>query len=73
MKCADCRLSVCSSSCPDYVPPIADYYCAACGEGIYPGEEYVKNEDNDFIHYECIGGIRELLDFLGYEVETVYD
>lgn len=57
--------------CPNYVPPKASHYCSICGEGIYDGEEYIENDDWDYRHYDCFQGMRDLLNWLGYEVKTM--
>lgn len=57
--------------CPDYAPPKAAYYCSYCGEGIFEGEEYVKNLDGEYRHFDCMNGTRELLEWLGYEINTM--
>ena len=59
--------------CPNYIPPKAIHYCSICGEGIYPGEEYIVNDDSEYRHYDCFYGIRELLEWLGYDVKTMED
>lgn len=56
--------------CPNYDPPKAYYYCSICGSGIYDGEEYIRNDDGDVIHFDCINGLRGLLEWLGYDVKT---
>ena len=33
----------------------------------------MENLDGDHIHYECIQGIRWLLEWLGYDVKTMTD
>lgn len=48
-------------------------YCAFCGYGILEGEEYVENQDGEYIHFECIRGIRQLLEWLGYQVKERQD
>lgn len=53
------------------MPPKAKEYCCECGEGIYTGDEYIKNDDGECIHMECIPGIRWVVDWLGYEVRTM--
>lgn len=62
----DCR-------CPNYEPPKANHYCSACGEGIYGGEEYIENDKGELRHYECFYGMKELLEWLGYEIKTMED
>lgn len=58
------------SRCPLYEEPKVDHYCSYCGEGIYEGEEYIENNDREFIHYDC-PTVRELAEFLGYRVQTM--
>lgn len=57
--------------CPNYVPPKANRYCSACGDGIYDGEEYIVNDDNECRHYDCFYGVGGLLEWLGYEIKTM--
>ena len=71
--CEICRQIPCHSRCPNYVPPKASHYCSICGDGIYDGEEYIENQDGEYIHYECVQGIRWLLNWLEYEVKTMED
>ena len=71
--CEICRQIPCHSRCPNYVPPKAYHYCSICGKGIYDGEDYIENQDGEYIHYECVQGIRQLLEWLGYEIETMED
>ena len=71
--CEICRQIPCHSRCPNYKPPKASHYCSICGEGIYEGEEYIENQDGECIHYECVQGIRQLLEWLGYEIKTMED
>ena len=59
--------------CPNYIPPKASHYCSICDEGIYEGEDYIENQDGEYIHYECVQGIRHLLEWLGYEIKTMED
>lgn len=66
--CELCRKTSCDTRCPNYVSPSTEYYCSICNEGIYTGEEYIKNDNGDYVHYECISGIRDLLNWLGINV-----
>lgn len=61
--CELCRKTPCDTLCPNYVSPSTEY-----NEGIYTGEEYIKNDNGDYVHYECISGIRDLLNWLGINV-----
>lgn len=69
--CSVCHHSPCDSRCPNYIPPKATHYCSICGEGIYEGEEYIENDAGDYRHYDCFYGMRDLLEWLGYEIKTM--
>lgn len=73
MICSICGQTPCNSRCPNYKPPKTDHYCSACGEGIYDGEEYIENENGEYQHYDCLCGMRDLLEWLGYEIKTMKD
>lgn len=69
--CDICGRSVGHSyRCPNYTPPKVSHYCSSCGDGIYDGEEYIENLNGEYRHYECFHGMRELLEWLGYEVKN---
>ena len=57
--------------CPNYIPPRPQHYCAVCGEAIQNGEEYIKNDDNEYAHWDCVWYGRELVKFLGYEIKEM--
>lgn len=57
--------------CPYYEPPKTAHYCSACGEGIYNGESYIENDNSEYRHYECFYGMRDLLEWLGYDIKTM--
>lgn len=59
--------------CPLYEPPKTSYYCSSCGEGIYPGDRYIKNQDGDYRHYECVYGMDDLLNWLNCTVDIMDD
>lgn len=71
--CRLCLRNPCVKSCPNYIPKKAKYYCSLCGDGIYDGEKYIKNIDGEYRHYDCFQGMRELLEWLGYEIMTMED
>ena len=71
--CSICGFSKCPSSCPNYVAPKSYYYCSVCGEDITDGEEYIMNEDGEYRHWDCFSGMRDLLEWLGYEIKTMED
>ena len=58
------------SSCPNAEETKSYGRCKLCGEGIYEGEEYIENDDGEYIHYDC-PTTRGLIEFLGYEVQTM--
>ena len=58
------------SSCPNADEPICEHECTICGEGIYEGEQYIINDNSECVHYDC-PSIKELIDFLGYEISTM--
>ena len=47
------------------------HYCSICKEGIYNGEEYIVNDDNEYAHWECVDYGRDLAKFLGYKVKEM--
>lgn len=71
--CSICGKVHCHPRCPNYLPPKASCYCSICEEGIYDGEEYIENEDGDYRHFDCFYGMRDLLEWLGYEIKTMED
>lgn len=69
--CELCKKNPCHSRCQNFIPPKKKHYCSACGEGIYSGEEYIVNDDNEYRHCDCFYGMKDLLERLGYEIETM--
>lgn len=59
--------------CPNAPNIVSDKTCSSCGLEIMLWEEYVENDDGEYIHIECVDGIYDLLDWLGYEVKTDTD
>lgn len=70
MICEYCNKIPHHPRCPLAPEPKFDHYCSSCGEGIYEGEEYIENGDGEYIHYDCPTTM-ELVEFLGYEVQTM--
>lgn len=66
-----CLKEPCDCRCPNYMSPKAKHYCSICGDAIHNGEEYIENDDGEYIHYDCIRGIRPLLGWLGYDIKTM--
>ena len=74
MACEICnREGIHAPGCPYHSPKKPMYYCSSCGEGIFEGEEYIDNRDGEYRHYDCFCGMRDLLEWLGYEVKTMED
>ena len=64
---------ICPPGCPNYIEPSANRHCSICDEGILNGEEYIENDDSEYAHWECVNYGRDLVEFLGYEVKTMYE
>ena len=45
-------------------------FCAYCGEELDEGDRYLTNEDGETVHYYCLNGIDDLIEFMNIEVET---
>lgn len=69
--CSIYRQTPCSPRCQNYISPKATHYCSICGKGIYKGKEYIENNNGEFRHYDCFYGMRDLLEWLGYEIKTM--
>lgn len=69
--CQICSQNPCCSRCPNYSQPKARLSCDICDEGICDGEEYIENQDGETRHYDCFRGMRDLLEWLGYEIKTM--
>ena len=66
--CSICLKNPCHPRCPNYIPPKAKYYCSICDDGIYNGEEYIVNEDDEYAHFECVSYGKDMAEFLGHEI-----
>ena len=72
MACDICgRMLGHDARCPMYSPHRTAYYCSSCGEWILDGEEYIENDNGEHKHLDCIYGLRNLLEWLGYEIKTM--
>ena len=58
------------SSCPNVDEPKYNHYCSICGYGIEEGEEYIVNDDDKYIHFDC-PTMRGLVEFLGHKVQIM--
>lgn len=70
MICEYCKQVPHHPHCPLAHEPKSNHYCFICGNGIYDGEEYIENDDGEYIHYDC-PTTGELVGFLGYEIKTM--
>ena len=73
--CEICRQTPCHPRCPNYEPPKASRYCSICDEGIYNGEKYVVNIDDEYAHYDCLTNLsnRAMIKWLGGEIKGMGD
>lgn len=71
--CDLCLRNPCVPGCPNYVERKSDVLCEICGEYILPGEEYVKNEKEEYIHVNCISqyNARLIINWFGYATEIM--
>lgn len=69
--CMICKQIPCLTCCPNYISPKSIHYCSFCGDGIIDGEEYIINENGEYRHYECFRGMKDLTEWLGYEIKTM--
>lgn len=72
MPCEYCLRNIGHDSrCPNYSHPKPSHYCSVCGEGIYEGQEYIENDDGEYRHFDCFYGLRELLEWIGYDIKIM--
>ena len=69
--CEICRRNPCHPRCPNYIEKKSDKYCDVCGKAINVGELYIENEKDKYLHYECIPGTSQLLDWLEINVKEL--
>lgn len=61
----------CPPGCPNYEDTGKHrFYCSICYEPILNGEKYVRNEDKDCAHLNCIFDIEHALEYAGLEIKT---
>ena len=71
MQCDVCgRINGHLRGCPEYedeeIKP--NHYCSICDECIYGGEEYIENDDGEYVHWECVDGKFSLADWLKIKI-----
>ena len=69
--CYECLQNPCHPRCPNYIEPKTLCYCSVCEKGIYESEEYIENQDGEYRHFDCFYGMKDLLEWLGYEIKTM--
>ena len=69
--CEICKKDPCHFRCPNYSPQKSMYHCSSCGEIICKGEEYIENLNGEYRHYDCFHDIRDLLEWLGFDIRTM--
>lgn len=69
--CELCMSAHCHPRCPNYTPPKTAHYCSFCEDGIYEGDQYIKNDLGEYRHYDCFYHMDDLLEFLGVSIETM--
>lgn len=73
MICEYCRQNLHHPHCPLAPEPKSKYCCSICGNGIFNGEEYIVNNNDDYAHWECVDYAKDLAKFLGYEIKEMED
>ncbi len=76
MQCDICGRTIGHDTrCPNYEPPKANQYCSICNYGIYNGEEYIKNLDGEYAHYDCLTNLSycAMIELLGGEIRIMED
>ena len=74
MACEYCHQYISHNPrCPLYKPPRTSHYCSICQEGILNGEEYIENDDSEYAHWDCVDYGRDLVKWLGYEINEMDD
>ena len=72
MSCEYCNyLNGHSNRCPNYTEHISRYRCTYCNDLIRAGEEYVRNDNGEYIHKECIFDVDSIVKWLGYKIERM--
>lgn len=71
--CEICRHNPCDYRCPNYTPKKSKNYCSICEDCIHEGEEYIENDIGEYAHWECVGSMKDLLEFLGYRIRIMED
>ena len=69
--CEICLRNRCHPRCPNYITQKTLSCCSLCGEEIQNGEEYIENDNGDVAHCDCFYDIKECLEWLGYEINTM--
>lgn len=69
--CYECgQEPICHRRCINYVSN-SIHNCVICGENICVGEEYIENNIGEYAHWDCVSYGKDLLSFLGYEINVM--
>ena len=73
MICDICHRYPHHPRCPYYVPTHNYPSCDICGYSILPEEEYIENANGNCAHLDCFQTMRQLLEWLGYDIKEMGD
>ncbi len=70
--CEICRQIPCHPRCPNASDPEPEYRCSECGDGVFPGMEYLKLDDGSVLCKDCLDGksLTEILEIFGEKLKT---
>lgn len=61
------------AGCPNCNESIPKAECSICHEGIYAGEYYVENDNEQLAHWDCLCNHNDFEKFLDVEVKEMED
>lgn len=69
--CAECRMTICSSRCPNAPEPKAVYTCSRCGYGIFEGDSFYDGPEG-YVCECCIEEMssKEFMEMIGEQMKT---
>ena len=69
--CSMCLSTPCHPRCPNAPGPVPVLECAACHEGIFEGEKYLKTEEGPMCE-DCVEelSVTDLMELVGVEFST---
>lgn len=69
--CEICKHNPCLSRCPNYIPKRTEHICCYCNDYIYIGDEFVMNENGEYIHRDCIPSIGWLITWVDLKAKVM--